>query len=463
MYTNRWRILHIVNLGTFVSTLDIGIVNVALPTMAEQFSVSLAQIQWVVTCYLLTMVALLPLMGKLSDQVGRNKIYSGGFLVFGLGSLVAALSGSLTWIIIARCIQGVGATMIMANSQAMVRQIFPDNERGKALGLNAVIISVGTLAGPAVGGILMVYTGWEGLFLINVPLGILGLVAGLRMFPNIKQAASKGLDVIGIVALAAATVLLVLAAEGGVDVRQVWLLTGSGVALLAGLIYYETRISNGILDKELFTNRTIAIGNTSAFFFHLVQMATLIPITFYLQYKLGYEPWLTGLMLSLQPLFMGIVAPISGWYRDRFGAFALLVAGPVIGAASLVVVVVLPIGSAVAIAVHLALFGAAMGFFQATNNAEIMSAAPEHKISHTGSMLALIRYLGMIAGIGLAAAFVGNLGGADGPTPADSQLRYLFLLCFVFCLVILGASMLRRPGKVSPVNSSKGSAAGRKG
>jgi EmrB/QacA subfamily drug resistance transporter len=454
MYVNRWRILHIINLGTFISTFDIGIVNVALPTMAEQFSLSLGQIQWAVTCYLLTLVALLPLMGKLSDALGRNRIYSGGFIVFGVGSLLAALSTGMVGINVSRCIQGVGATMIMANSQAMVRQIFPDNERGRALGLNAVIISVGTLAGPAIGGILLEFIGWEGLFLINVPLSIIGLVAGLRWFPNIKQAASKNLDLIGTAILACATVLLVLAAEDNGGGSASWFigLVIIGIVLFAVLIIYEIRIADGILDKDLFTNRTILLGNVSAFFIHLVQMASLIPITFFLQMQLGYDPWFTGLILCLQPLLMGVVAPLAGGYRDRNGAFAPLVIGPVVGAAAMAVIFIFPSVSVFTIMLHLALFGIAIGCFQATNNTEIMSAAPEHKISHTGSMLALIRYLGMIAGIGLATVLAGNLGfSSEEKAIVYTRIHDLFIICFVICLGVSGLALLRTRSRAVPV------------
>lgn len=133
---NKWGILQVVNMGTLISTLDVGIVNVSLPLMARQFSVTLAQIQWVATAYLLTMVVLLPFFGKMSDRMERRKVYSYGFLIFGVGSLCIAVSHSFMLLLLSRCLQGVGATMIMANSQAMVRHAFPDHERGRALGYN---------------------------------------------------------------------------------------------------------------------------------------------------------------------------------------------------------------------------------------------------------------------------------------------------------------------------------------
>lgn len=215
--------------------------------------------------------------------------------------------------------------------------------------------------------------------------------------------------------------------------------------MLALFIIYEIRIKDGILDKELITNRTIAIGNISAFFIHLVQMASFIPLPFYLQVQLGYDPWMTGLILSVQPLFMGVTAPFAGRYRDRQGPFIPLVIGPVLGAVFMAVILFSPTVSVLFIVVHLALFGIAMGFFHATNNTEIMSAAPDNKVSHTGSMLALIRYLGMIAGIGLAAVMVGKLGKTmDSLDNVQSGLHGLFVICLALSLGVAGLAMIRQ-------------------
>lgn len=447
MNPNRWRILHIINVGTFMSTMDVGIVNVVLPTLAEQFSVSLAHIQWVVSSYLLTMVALLPVMGKLSDRLDRRVIYSLGFLIFSLGSLFAALSPGLAALIGSRCVQGVGATMIMANSQALVRDVFPDSERGKALGFNAIIISAGTLSGPAIGGIVLEFTGWPALFLINVPFGIAAMIAGLRLFPKSKKRVSEPFDLIGSVGLAAGISVLLLASvrseQEGFS-TAVTAMTLVGCVLLIGLGFYERRIPHAIIDKVLFTNRAIGIGNLAAFIIHLAQIATTIPITFYMQHVLEFTPSRLGFFLAVQPVFMGIVAPIAGWYRDRFGVFAPVLVGPLFCALSMVFVAFSGSISGFGILFHLVMFGVGMGLFQATNNADIMSAAPSSKTSLVGSMLALIRYLGMIAGTGLATLFVGNIGsGFLDQQALTSHVQSLFVLCLVFCAVAVGLALLR--------------------
>mgnify|MGYP001176800895 CR=1 FL=1 len=447
LHPKRWLILWVVNMGTFISTLDVGIVNVALPTMAEEFGVNLSVMQWVVTCYLLTLVALLPILGKLSDKWGRNKIYTLGFFVFTFGSLLIALSTSFASLIVFRCAQGLGAAMIMANSQAMVRQVFPDRERGKALGINAIIISLGTLSGPAVGGWILGMASWPVLFWINVPLGLAAVIMGMKWFPRMETTAPGKLDAAGSVMLALAASTLLYAAVSIQEHGMASLSAGMGlfglVALVCFLIY-ERRIDDGIIDMELFANRTIWVGNASSFFIHLAQMASLIPGTFYLQSVLKMDPGAVGIFLALQPIAMGLSAPLAGWYRDRYSAKMPVMLGAALCSISALFIVFAGAIHPAAIALHLIFFGAGMGLFQATNNADIMSAAPSAKLSLASSMLALIRYLGMIAGIGLAALFVGYLGPDTVHSAAlDMRMKWLFGVCAVFCAAIVYLASIR--------------------
>ncbi|GLV54023.1 riboflavin transporter RibZ [Dictyobacter sp. S3.2.2.5] len=448
-HAKKWGILHIINLGTLMATLDVGIINVSLPTMAREFSISLAQIQWVATAYLLTMVTLLPFLGKLSDIWDRRKIYSYGFLLFSIGSLCTALSQGLISILVSRCLQGIGATMIMANSQAMLRQVFPNHERGRALGINAVVISTGTLAGPAIGGLLLEFVNWTWLFAINVPIGLAAFLLGLRWFPRAKiNNARTSFDIVGSFLLAGGTSVLIFATEtnakGGGFTPAMPFVGGVGIALLVALWLYERRITYGILDHELLRQPKIVLGNAGSFFINVSQTATMIPITFYLQGRLGFAPWVTGLLLILQPLLMGVVAPFAGWFRDRYGGFFPITIGPLFCAASMLFVACAHHVSALDISLQLALFGVGIGLFQTTNNAEIMSAAPDAKISLASSLLAMIRYLGQIAGIGLATLLVGSMGAQNRANATiNIQLQILFWICLLGCSVVTVLGLLR--------------------
>lgn len=445
---NKWGILQIVNMGTLISTLDVGIVNVSLPIMAKQFSVSLAQIQWAATVYLLTMVVLLPFLGKLSDRLERRKVYSCGFLVFGIGSLCIALSQGFVALLLSRCLQGIGATMIMANSQAMVRQVFPDHERGRALGVNAIVISIGTLSGPAIGGFMLEFVDWPWLFWINVPIALAACVLGMRWFPRGKtESAKTPFDFVGVFLLAAGACLLMMAAESvkkeSAFSTVAWVEGLIGIGMLIALLLQGRRIDYGVLDRELFRHRKVWLGNASSFLINLAQTATLIPVTFYLQSQLGYSAWATGALLMLQPLTMGVIAPFAGWFRDKYGGAAPIAAGSLFCAVSMLFVALLPEVTAIGVGLQLAVFGVGIGLFHATNNAEIMSAAPASKSSLAGSLLAMVRYLGQIAGIGLATLLVGSMGAAGGEGESFGvPIRILFGICFLFCLAVTLAGRL---------------------
>lgn len=183
----RWWILATVSVGTFMATLDGSIANVALPSIARDTHTSMGDVQWVLNAYLLTICALLPVVGKISDMVGRTRIYNDGFLIFTLGSLWCGLSHSLTGLILARIVQAIGAACMMANNQAIVSVTFASGGRGRAMGITGAMVSIGSLTGPGIGGILIGHFGWPAIFFVNIPIGIIGFIAGWFILPRSKR------------------------------------------------------------------------------------------------------------------------------------------------------------------------------------------------------------------------------------------------------------------------------------
>ena len=170
--SKKWMIFSVTANGTFMSTLSAGIVNVALPTMSQQFDVSLESVQLVVSLYLLVLTCLLPVFGKLSDLYSRKWMYLGGFITFGFGALFGALSTSLTTMLLARAVQGIGSSAMMATSQALIAQVFHGSSRGKAFGAIGAVVACGSLAGPAIGGVLVQEWGWRSVFWLTIPICI---------------------------------------------------------------------------------------------------------------------------------------------------------------------------------------------------------------------------------------------------------------------------------------------------
>jgi MFS family permease len=271
-------------------------------------------------------------------------------------------------------------------------------------------------------------------------------------------------------------ILLMLSAE---RLKQAGFDTGSlkfgaaGLALLLIFAAWEWANKHGIIDRELFSRRNVLVGNLSGFCINLAQTATILAIAFYMEAELGLSAALTGLLLMLQPLLLGAVAPFAGRFRDRYSAKVPVAAGSLACALSMLCVALPAHVTIAGIAFQLALFGLGTGMFFAANNAEIMTAAPAAKISLAGSMLALIRYLGMIAGIGLATLLTGSMGashaGETASSPAspativpiasaadqasasvsasllaiDGSMRLLFAVCSLVCLTATALTFLR--------------------
>lgn len=181
---NRWLILFNIVFVTFLSCLDSSSVNVALPLISEQLSVSMASVEWVVTANLLTIICFILIFGSLGDMIGQDKVFKLGIIVFTLGALLCAVAFSFPVLIIGRVIEGLGASATMATSQGLIAQIFPSNERGRALGISGSFVALGSMLGPALGGLILSRFNWSMIFLLNVPIGLAALAMAMKILPK---------------------------------------------------------------------------------------------------------------------------------------------------------------------------------------------------------------------------------------------------------------------------------------
>ena len=206
---NKWAILFTVLVMTFMSTLDSSIVNVALPVMQKALVVSLGDIQWVSTVYLVAICASMLIFGRLGDMFGKVWLFQAGVALFTVGSLLCGLSHTFAMLLVSRCVQGIGAAAAMANNMGIITESFPAKERGRALGLLASFVALGMMCGPVLGGVIVTSLPWECIFLINVPVGVVSFVAGLKTLPHVRPN-RRGItfDLAGACALVPALVLL---------------------------------------------------------------------------------------------------------------------------------------------------------------------------------------------------------------------------------------------------------------
>ncbi|MFC4103242.1 MFS transporter [Paenibacillus xanthanilyticus] len=460
MTRNRWLILANVSVGTFMATLDGSIANVALPTISAELGAPVHVVQWVLTSYLLTICATLPIAGKISDLLGRGRIYNYGFIAFAVGSAMCALADSLALLIVSRIVQALGASCLMANSQAIVAEAFGANERGRAMGITGTTVSLGSLSGPALGGVLVGQLGWESIFWINVPIGMIGFLAGLYLLPRAK-AAKKGepFDYTGSVLFMTGMVLFLYVLSNAQDWGwgSAWTLAGGlgSVLVLAAFYLYERRLTYPMLDFSLYRIRAFAVGNTTALLSFVALFCMNVMMPFYMQNVLGYSPEQTGYTMMVNPLTMAVVAPISGWLSDRFGPNWLTTAGLLVNASAFALLNTLTADeSAGVLAAHLALFGLGGGLFQSPNNASVMGAVPKPRLGTAGGLNALVRNIGMVTGIAVSVSLyssvLGHVAGQGGEASAQpdggamlTALHAVFWTAAGICLLALFVSVRR--------------------
>ena len=407
IYKNRKMILFNVVLMTFMATLDGSIVNVALPILSEKLGVTTSAVSWVVTAYLIAISGTILIFGRLGDIIGKIKVFKYGVLLFALGSLLCSVAGSLELLVAARVVQAVGAAGAMATNQGIITQVFPKSERGKALGISGTFVALGSMTGPPLGGFIVDALSWQYIFLINVPIGILVFILGMKILPKTETKVKEPLDGKGAALFAAATVALFGALIIGQDVGygnpMILLSFAFALVTLTVFILVEKRHSTPLLQLDIFRNRLFSLSIFTGFISFIAISCSNIILPFYLQNTMHYSASLTGLLMMVFPIVLSVVAPISGHLSDKIGSEFLTLLGLSFTTAGLFLMSSLNEYSPMYVfVIFIALTALGNGMFQSPNTSLIMSTAPGHMLGIAGSVNALVRNLGMIFGTALS-------------------------------------------------------------
>ncbi|HKI53496.1 MAG TPA: MFS transporter [Anaerolineales bacterium] len=453
-YSKKWYVLSAVGMGVFLATIDGSIVNVSLPTMEKSFQTDFALVQWVVLAYLLTVTTLMLGIGRLADIYGKKPIYTTGFIVFTIGSVLCGLSPNIYTLIGFRVVQAVGAAMIMALGMAIVTEAFPGSERGRALGISGTIVSVGIAVGPTLGGVIVQNLSWHWIFFVNLPIGIIGTLMVTRYVPAFKPPGAQRFDYWGAltlcISLLSLLVALTLGQRNGFGDRIVVLLVGMFIVFLTIFIIIELRMEQPMIDLRLFRNTLFSVSLTTGFIIFICLAGSLILMPFYIQNVLGYDPQQTGLLMATVPVALGIIAPISGTLSDRFGSRPITVAGLAVLTVGFLAVSSLNAETTTfGYIIRFLPVGLGIGIFQSPNNSAIMGAAPRNRLGIASGMLAVTRTLGQTTGIAtLGALWAGHVfkyagdvipgGATSAPIFAQvSALRDTFVLVSVLIFIAL--------------------------
>lgn len=418
-----------------MSALDGSVVNAVLPLIRTAFGSTVAEIEWVVTVYLLVVSGLLLSFGRLGDIRGQKTVYMVGFAVFTLGSGLCALAPSAPALIGARGLQALGAAMLFANSPAILTKTFPAGERGRALGLQATMTYLGLTVGPSLGGWLAGRFGWQAVFTINLPIGALALYLSARTVPpDAAPDRTERFDPAGAVTFLAGLVSLLLALNLGHALGWaspvVLSLLAAGVLLLAGFVALERRASAPMLDLSLFGRRQFSAATATAFLNYICLYSVVFLLPFYLIQGRGLTPAQAGLLLTAQPLVMAVSAPISGALSDRIGSRLLSTLGMLILGVGLLFLAGLgPATSLPEVALRLGVVGLGTGIFISPNTSALMGAAPRARQGIASGVLATARNVGMVIGVGIAGAILTTaLERTGGETGLTSGLRAALLV-----------------------------------
>ena len=410
VHADRWRTLGVLSLSLLIIGLDNTILNVALPTLQAELAASGSTLQWMVDAYLLVFAGLLLVFGTLGDRLGRKLALQSGIALFGLASLGALVADSAGQVIAIRALMGVGAALIMPATLSIIANVFPPEERGKAIGIWAALAAVGIGLGPLAGGLLIEWFDWSAVFLVNVPVALVAVLLGIRFVPESRDPQPGAFDVAGAVLSTAGFTVLVYAiieAPGtGWGSATILGLLAASAGLLAAFVWWEARAAHPMLDLGFFRSVRFSIGTLAVSVAFFALLGGIFALTQYLQFAHGYSAIEAGAIMT--PLALGLVMGAGSSSR----AVARLGTGPVVatgltGVGLLLASTLLwdPATSAIVLLGWFFLLALSMGWVMAPSTEAVVGAVPA---AHSGVASAMNTVARMVSGA-LGVAIVGSL------------------------------------------------------
>ena len=411
----KWVLLANVMLGTFMAVLDATIVNVGLPKIMASFGVGLDKIEWVITAYMLAMAVMLPTSGWLADKFGYKRMYFMGLLLFTFGSMLCGMSGNEDMLIISRVIQGLGAGAIQPLGMAIITREFPPKQRGVALGFWAISAAASVSFGPLIGGYLVDNFNWQLIFDVNIPVGILALLATIIIQKEYKNKAVRSFDIIGFISISLFLPLTLYAlAEGNAATNSAgwhapYILICFAIALISFAVFLtaELTVKEPLIDLRLLRNYNFGIANLTLFVFTIGMFGSTFLMPLYLQNSLGYTALQAGSVFMPVGILQGLVSPIAGKLADKVNPKIPMIAGIVLLALSFYMNGQLSfLTEHHFIMVSLYIRGFAMGLIFTPLNAVAFSTVPRDKMAQASSITNTIRQLGASLGVALLATML---------------------------------------------------------
>jgi EmrB/QacA subfamily drug resistance transporter len=411
----------------FMAMLDNTVVNVALPTISEELGAGVSGLQWLVDGYVLAFATLLLTGGTIGDRFGRKRVFLGGLALFTLSSLLCGLSQSTGQLIAGRALQGVGASLLMPGTLSILTVTFPPEERAKAIGIWSGVSGLALALGPTAGGLLVERVGWESIFFLNVPVGIVALIVGSRVVVESTAGVVRKLDLVGLVlgttGLFAVVYALIEANQFGWTDARIVAGLAIGIVLLAAFVSWEYVTPNAMMPLEFFRIPAFSAGNGVAFSLSLGMFGTFFFFSLYMQFVRGYSALGTGVRILPLTAMIFFVAPQAGRFAQRYGSRWPMTVGPLLAGTGLLLLsrVGLDTDYKVMIPV-LMMMGIGMGSTMAPMTAAVMNAVGPQRAGLGSATTNTARELGGTFGIALLGTLL-TTQLKDSIVPAIARLR----------------------------------------
>lgn len=402
----KWTMFVITAVGNFIAMLDATTVNLALYPMAVDLHVTMSQIQWVMIAYMLVLTVFLPFFGKLGDIFPKNKLYSVGFSLFALGAFLNTTADSFGLLIAYRCLEALGASIMLSNAQAIIATIFKKERRGKALGLNGCIVAIGGMSGPALGGILINSFGWHSVFLPCIPVALAGAYYAYKMLPHSIKTDRKNFkfDYKGFFYFTISLFALLLAISEGHSWgwNSLKIISLGVITLIFGVLFYirDHHINYPLINFSMFKIKPFTFGNLAVMTSYMAMYTNSILLPFFLQEILKYNALKTGLLILPYSVTLSVMAPIAGRLSGKYGSRYLTIAGPIVYCIALLMFTLYDKNAAMwQIVLASGIMGIGNGLFQSPSNNAIMTCVKTEELGLASGILALSRNMGNILGV----------------------------------------------------------------
>ncbi len=449
--TKRYALI-VATMAGFLTPFMGSAVNIALPTIANEYGMDAVLLSWVATAYLLAAAIFLVSIGRIADIYGRKKVFGIGIFIYTLSAILSALSPSGEWLVAFRFIEGFGASMIFGTGVAILTSVFPPGERGKALGINVAAVYFGLSVGPFLGGFLTQQFGWRSVFLSNVPLGAITLIFIFWKFKGKEWAEAEGekFDYTGSILWSVMLIAIMYGLSLLPAMMGAWLIL-AGFLGLTLFIFWELKAEHPILDVTLFrTNRVFTFSNMAALINYSATFAVGFLLSLYLQYIKNFSPLNAGMILLAQPVMQAIFSPFAGKLSDRIeprivasSGMTLIVVGLSIFAFILSETTALEF-----IIASLCLLGLGFALFSSPNTNAIMSSVEKKCYGVASGMVGTMRLIGQLLSMATAMLLFNLFIGRVQITPDNYPLflmsvQVAFIIFVILCIVGVFASLVR--------------------